>query len=179
MFFWVWVVLQAPEQKGERGLQHLHVDSWQALLCVEGCFLLSQETLILETDFLWQLIWAKARLKPLSAAPACTRKKEEEIEGGGSFETHLTHLTECGISSIILSVLQPHIFLLSLFLSLSSPSCCLFLLVHGSCFTAECYLVFQMSTCRSLPGRRSFPVLSSPVRVHEEIWSDGPARAQT
>lgn len=50
-----------------------------------------------------------------------------------------------------------HIFSLSLFLSLSSPSCCLFLLVEGSCFTAECCLVFQMSTHGSLPGWRSYP----------------------
>lgn len=107
------------------------------------------------------------------------RKKEEGIEGGGKlWNTSLSSSRVWGISFIICSVLQPHIFSL-FFLSVSSPNCCPFLLVQGSCFTAECCLVFQMSTHRSLPGRRSYPSLGGTVRVHTEPWSDGTARAQT
>ncbi len=68
--------------------------------------------LILETDFLWQLIRAKALLKPLSAVRACTVKRRK---GGGSFETHLPHLTGCGVfPSLFFLLLWPHIFSLSL-----------------------------------------------------------------
>lgn len=107
----------AGSRKGERerarGVQQIGSHSSQAVLCLEGCFLHSQETLILETDFLWQLIWASGKHSQL-LQPA--HKNEEGIEGGGNFETHLPHLTGCGVLPSIFFLLLTTIYFL--FLSL-------------------------------------------------------------
>lgn len=124
--------------KGERGVQQC-----TSSLCVEGHFLHSQETLILETDFLWQLIWAKALLKPFSTDSRVHTETKQGTEGGGSFETHLPHLTGCGVLPLLHFLFYNHIFSLSKYISLALLTKLLpFLLKQSSCFLAECCLVF-------------------------------------
>ena len=99
--------------------------------------------------------------------------------GRGSFETHLPHLTGWGVLPSLAFLFYDHRLFLCctvFFPPLFSPNCLPFLHMHGSCFTAEWCLVFQMSTHGSLPGRRSYPNLCSSVGVHAEQWSDGTAR---
>lgn len=61
------------QKKEAKGVQNLHKLRHTGLLCVQGYFLHSQETVLLKTGFPWQLIRGKAQLKRLSAAAACTQ----------------------------------------------------------------------------------------------------------
>lgn len=136
-FLWVGAVLQEAEKEREERSSST-VTPHKLCFVWRDVFLRSQETLILETDFLWQLIWAKARLKALSAAPACTLKKNEEgIEGGGSFETHLPHLTGWGVFPSILFLFLTTTYFLSLLLC--SPNCC------PSLLKFHCWVLFGFS----------------------------------
>lgn len=171
---WVCVVLQEAEKREAR-MPWLHGESSQAVLCVKGCFLRSQETLLLETDFPWQMIWAKARLKALSAAPACAGKNEEGMDGGGQLwnsSPSYYRVWGCFLRCFFL-FFNDRIFSLPV-TPLNQTA-----VLHSSGFTAECYLVLQMSTHGGLPGRRSYPSLGSIVGVHAEPQSDGRAGAQT
>lgn len=72
------VVQQAPCSNEVEGVHYLHELRHTGLLCVQACFLHSQETASLKTDFPWQLIWGKAQLKRLSAAAAWTQRRKKE-----------------------------------------------------------------------------------------------------
>lgn len=111
-------------------------------------------------------------------ALGCSSQRTEEkggAEGGCSFETHLPHLTGCGVRPSLFFFLFTATHFLSfsvcipLFLGLSSPNGCLFssCKAHVSLLSAVWFFKCQHSA--AMPGWRSYPGLSGTVR--------GPCRA--
>lgn len=144
--------------------------SW---FCVNGHFLRSQETLILETDFLWRSIWAKAQLQP-----ACTQTEEEGVGREGQlWNSSASSSRVWGISLHYFPFLWPHIFPLSR--SLSSP----FLRLRGYLLTFHCWVLFGFSNvntqepdgveeCRRLGGTvgvHAVPGLKHKYRMRHTI----------
>lgn len=129
-------VQQAVEQQGRERSVAVH----KFALCVSH-FLHSQETLILETDFLWQLLWAKTIL----SCSSLHTEKEQETEGGGNFETHLPHLTGCGALPLLHFLFYDHIFSLSEYLFFHLLNCCLSSSrsAHVSVQSAVCFFKCQ------------------------------------
>lgn len=84
----------AGSREGERGAQQLHRDSSQAVLCVKGRFPAFTGNAHIGNRFSLTVDLSQSPAEStLSCSGLHTQKNEEGIEGGGSFETHLPHLT--------------------------------------------------------------------------------------
>lgn len=116
MFFWVWVVLQAPEQKGrERRAVALRRLLTGFALC-GGPFPAFTGNAHIGNRFSPTVDLSQSLTETtLSCSGLCAEKKRKELREGGSFETHPSHLPGCGVFPSLFVLFYNHIFSLSFF----------------------------------------------------------------
>lgn len=162
LFFWVRVVLQAAERK--RSERSAVAPRWLLTSCAlcGGPFPAFTGNAHIRNRFSLTVDSSQSQTE---SSLSCSGQHTEK-EGGSSFETHLPHLTGCGVFPSLFFLLFLFLFFtttyfLSLFLSLSSPNCCPLLLMQRSCFTAECYLVFSNVNTREPAWAEELPRASA------------------
>ena len=106
----------APQEaeKGSEAYSRATVTPHKLCFVSRAVSCLSQEALVLETDFLWQMIWAEAQLKVFSAALTCTPRNG--LREGAALKLISLIFQGCGVfpSNFFFSFFNNHIFSLSI-----------------------------------------------------------------